>query len=415
MEKKLFNIVLQGSELTSEAYIAAQFGNVTVFDQISPRTDKLSIMSIRPEKKAPKDKLRLIFYHKNLCSRREEKIYKFIKTFYTFIQLDKPTYKPGDDIKYRIVTLDNYLKPYDPNQIKITLSSPKGVSTANQDSKIGPDGKISPGVTDNYFKLDSVAEEGNWSISAIIDNNPKFNVSKTFVVQKYVLPLFEVKVTTLKKILKSDDKISVNVEARYSFGEFVVGNATVSIYDVLETDKPRDKWLFLQKGESITKTVETSENFEFTLKKDLKINTLRSNPHMLQIRVEFKDKLGSLKKTSEEIYVYNQAGCKISVLNLKPYEKYRPITFDVLIENFRGALMIDPVTPLEVSTKNSEDGILVANLKNGLASFEFKGFTNEDPPIFHIKFGDRCSNSFQMKQNSTSRYEDLIITHNPVK
>lgn len=417
MDRNPLNIAIQGSGLDSDVHVAVEFMKNKNFDQISRYEDKLSLMPIRSLRRGNiEETLKVTFYHDNKCSRHERTIRKFTKTIYNFIQLDKPFYKPGDEIQYRLVMLDTFLKPYDPNQIEIKLKTPRGVVVSTKNDKKGHNKKIKPGVVEDSFKLYSMAEEGNWTISAVINNNKNFKISKTFVVQKYVLPLYEVKVTTHKHITQFEDKIKISVEGRYSFGEFVVGSATVSIYDVLNADQSSNEWLFIQKGSSLTKPIKTSENFEFTLKTGLGIQSLRTDPHMLHVKVEFTDTLGSSKTITQEIFVHKHAKCKISIVNVQPYEENRPVRFDVLVQNFIGGIMKDTITPVTASSKISES-ISVSKttiLKDGMTSFSFEGLTKEKA-TFDVKFGKRCSKTFKITKERTSRYEDLVVYYKPEK
>ena len=41
------------------------------------------------------------------------------------IQSDKPKYKPGDDVKFRLLSMDFNLKPIEPIELNYTIRSPK--------------------------------------------------------------------------------------------------------------------------------------------------------------------------------------------------------------------------------------------------------------------------------------------------
>jgi len=46
------------------------------------------------------------------------------KQFYTFIQTDKPVYKHGDTVMFRVLIVDKELKPYNVNNLNIRITDP---------------------------------------------------------------------------------------------------------------------------------------------------------------------------------------------------------------------------------------------------------------------------------------------------
>ena len=68
----------------------------------------------------------------------------------------------------------------------------------------------------------------------MVDKNFKYAVSKIFPVQKYALPLFQVKFETSSKIYLPNSKLVFSFSARYSFGHFVNGDAVLVIKDAYD-------------------------------------------------------------------------------------------------------------------------------------------------------------------------------------
>lgn len=411
MAKNNYNLVFRSTPMTSDTYIAAQFFGKTEINKISESEEKLKMLSFdKKEKFVKEEELKITFYRNQKCSRQILKIKKFTKNVYTFIQLDKGIYKPGDTIQYRVVMLNNFLKPFNPNEVSISLINPDGISVACSDDKRLMNTK---GIFESTFKLDPKTKTGDWTVKVLINNDDRFAISKTFKVQKYVLPLFDVYIKTETNVLFAENKLSIDVEARYSFGELVKGSASVDIFDIADVEKSREEWVLISMA-SETKEVTTTENFQFTLKEDLKMQRTRTDPHKLLIKVTFKDSMNLQEKSkSEEISIHNKLRCNLEIVNVHPYEPNLPLRFDILIENFRGGLMMDEKTPVQ-ATIDVDGQILPKSefLKNGLASFRYDNLVLRQLNV-NVKFGDRCSKTFEVKSTNDGRTGDLLVYHSP--
>lgn len=409
VEKNEFNIALQTTGVARNTYVLAEFMSNEKHEQILKNEDKLSPMTMQTKHGNLNQPLSVTFFRDNKCSKREINIKKYLRTVYLFLQLDKPTYKPGDDIQYRVVMLNHLLKPFYPTAFKIILTSPDGVKVAVRDEG-DYDKSHLKGVLEDIFKLDIMANVGNWIIEVTLNNNSHLTTSKKFMVQKYILPLFEVKLLAHPHFTIFEN-INVTVEARYSFDEFVKGSARVEIFDILNADSSSgefsERLLYFT-----TKEITTSDKFDFIIKDDLKIKKLRADPHMLRINVEFTDTLGKTGNATKFIWIYQNTKCKISLVNVQPYKKNGPFKFDVLVEKIRGGLMNDTQTYLTVKVN---DGTPIVNrLNKGLASFKYNCLTLEKFKL-DINFEKKCSNTFEISQNGTVQFEELLVYYTPEK
>lgn len=111
------------------------------------------------------------------------------KTVSIFIQTDKAIYKPGDSIKFRILILDQKLKPVSltpENLLSIYITDP-------EQNRIMQwlEGTPKRGVFTSEFQLSELSLLGDWKIEAKVGKETKV---KEIEVPKYVLPNFEVKI-----------------------------------------------------------------------------------------------------------------------------------------------------------------------------------------------------------------------------
>uniref|UniRef100_A0A670YSD2 CD109 antigen n=1 Tax=Pseudonaja textilis TaxID=8673 RepID=A0A670YSD2_PSETE len=96
------------------------------------------------------------------------------KSFSVFIQTDKAMYKPGQDVKIRVVTLHSDLKPYN-TPVNIYIQDPQRNLIQQWLTQNGKLGKIA-----KQFKLSKHPLLGDWSIEVRVNvMAPKFEVSLT--------------------------------------------------------------------------------------------------------------------------------------------------------------------------------------------------------------------------------------------
>lgn len=151
------------------------------------------------------------------------------KQFYIFVQTDKPIYKPGDEVKFRVLVVDKYLKPYHMNNINVYINDPNGKNIMEFNDL--SNNKYF-GIFKENFKLNSVTPLGDWTIKVVVDNLQHLPYTKSFAVQKYVLPLFNLDMKIPKNKILLQDNLKISFDAKYSFGEFVNGDAELTIRDI---------------------------------------------------------------------------------------------------------------------------------------------------------------------------------------
>jgi CD109 antigen len=135
-----------------------------------------------------------------------------------FLETDKPIYKPGQTVMMRVLTLDADLKPVE-GQVAVEVMDAKGIKVFKKDV-----------ATDDYgmasleMPLSTEPNLGVWKVSAAAGQ------SKTQVdvrVEEYVLPKYEVKVDLAKEWALVSEPISGKIQAQYSFGKPVKGEAEI--------------------------------------------------------------------------------------------------------------------------------------------------------------------------------------------
>uniref|UniRef100_A0A674EFI3 Complement C3-like n=1 Tax=Salmo trutta TaxID=8032 RepID=A0A674EFI3_SALTR len=159
-----------------------------------------------------------VYLHAQFPSHKLEKVVLVsFQTGYIFIQTDKTIYTPESKVKYRVFALNSGLEPVT-DSINVEIMNPDGITLLQEDYK--PDN----GMKSGDFTVPEITSFGNWKVVAKFKNTPHKNFTADFEVKEYVLPSFEVKLTATKSFFYvDDDELTVNVDARYLFGEPVKG------------------------------------------------------------------------------------------------------------------------------------------------------------------------------------------------
>ncbi|XP_019352416.1 CD109 antigen isoform X3 [Alligator mississippiensis] len=166
------------------------------------------------------------------------------KSISVFIQTDKSFYKPGQEVKFRIVTVYPDLKPYRA-LLSIYIRDPRGNLIQQWLSEKGD-----LGVVSKNFQLSTSPPLGDWSIQ-VQENGQTYH--QRFTVVEYVLPKFEVTLKTSLYSSKGTDLVGT-VTAKYTYGKPVKGTVTVICSAVL----------YWRNQRNITQTIEINGSVNFT-------------------------------------------------------------------------------------------------------------------------------------------------------
>uniref|UniRef100_A0A4Y0BE18 TEP1-F n=1 Tax=Anopheles funestus TaxID=62324 RepID=A0A4Y0BE18_ANOFN len=145
------------------------------------------------------------------------------------IQINKPAFKPGDTVQFRVIVLDTELKP--PSRVKtvhVTICDPQ-----NNVVRQWASAELHVGVFENNLQISPTPMLGIWNISVQLDG--ELLVSKTFEVREYVLSSFDVEVVPTVIPLGEHQSLSLAITANYHVRKPVEGFAIVELY--LEDDK----------------------------------------------------------------------------------------------------------------------------------------------------------------------------------
>lgn len=127
------------------------------------------------------------------------------------ISTDRPLYKPGQQLSFRVLTLDKgNLQPFKNKEVLVSISNPKGDKLFQQRYTTSDYGIVS-----GEFGFSDELAFGEYKIEAAINGK---TAEKIVEVKYFDLPKFEVQITE-SNVDKSQGKISGKILARYFFGK----------------------------------------------------------------------------------------------------------------------------------------------------------------------------------------------------
>ncbi|KAL8202400.1 UNVERIFIED_CONTAM: hypothetical protein K2H54_013078, partial [Gekko kuhli] len=137
------------------------------------------------------------------------------------IETDKPFYKPGETVRFRIVRLDDGFKALRQTIPLVQLKDP-------HENRIGQwlNVETKQGIADFSFPLASEAALGSYTIQV---GDSQFRGQYFFDVEEYVLPKFEVLFELPPFVTTSDEQFLVNVCGKYTYGKPVHGKVDLQI------------------------------------------------------------------------------------------------------------------------------------------------------------------------------------------
>ncbi|XP_070646277.1 pregnancy zone protein-like [Bos indicus] len=139
-----------------------------------------------------------------------------------FVQTDKPIYKPGQTVQFRIFSVDVNFHPLNETFLVVYIENPKRNRIFQW-----PSFKLQGGLSQLSFPLSVEPALGPYKV--VLLKEPGKRIEHSFEVDEYVLPKFEVQVKMPKKISFLEDEFEVSVCSLYTYGKPVRGLVTINV------------------------------------------------------------------------------------------------------------------------------------------------------------------------------------------
>uniref|UniRef100_UPI0037E8997E alpha-2-macroglobulin-like n=1 Tax=Semicossyphus pulcher TaxID=241346 RepID=UPI0037E8997E len=148
---------------------------------------------------------------------KDTKILIVPSTVTHIVKTDRPIYKPGQTVYFRIVSIDEDFVPVERVYKEVALQDPNSNRIAQW-----LDQHITGGILDLSHEMIPEAVEGTYRIIVTTDKEEK--IYHSFTIQEYVLPKFEVKLQVPSVISLLDREITLKICGKYTYGKPVSGS-----------------------------------------------------------------------------------------------------------------------------------------------------------------------------------------------
>ncbi|NXQ79668.1 A2ML1 protein, partial [Nyctibius grandis] len=282
-----------------------------------------------------------------------------------FIQTDKAIYKPGQQVKFRIVSLDKDFTPSSEKLPLVFLKDPSG-------NRIAQWREVTPrqGIVDLSLPLAAEPALGTY----IIEVEGK---THSFSVEEYVLPKFEMTIDLPTVVLEKEKKFQMEICGRYTYGKPVQGKVQASLCQPFR----RIGFIYGPNGASqkemncIEVAGQTEKNGCFSTEVLLSAFNLTSSKYQKQFQVQ-----ASLVEDGTGLELKNTKSCKISpeiftVTFENTDDFYKPgipYAGTMLLKGADGAVLPQKQLVLIVSQQGKDTRQPFLTDRSGRASFELE-------------------------------------------
>ncbi|NXP49587.1 OVOS protein, partial [Heliornis fulica] len=357
--------------------------NTTIFEKTMAPSNSLQCFNftIHPTSSAP---LAFISFSAksatvNLEERRSVMIWNTESI--VFVQTDKPIYKPGQSVMFRVVALDFNFKPVQEMYPLISIQDPRGnriFQWQNVTSEMN--------VTQIEFPLTEEPILGNYKITVAKKSGDKTNHS--FLVKEYVLPKFDVIITAPERLTVLDSEFAVKVCGVYTYGQPVEGKVQISVC------RDFDSYGRCKKSpvcRSFTKDLQTEGCFSQVFSSDIfelnRIGYMRN----LDVKAMVTEKGTGLQFTATRSISITRVMTSIQFENMDHhYRRGIPYFGQIKLVDKDNAPIPNEVVQLFVNNKNTDN---FTTDDNGVAEFSIDTSEMFDPEIFlkaTYKSSDQC-------------------------
>ncbi|XP_074445031.1 ovostatin-like [Larus michahellis] len=298
-----------------------------------------------------------------------------------FVQTDKPIYKPGQSVMFRVVALDFNFKPVQEMYPSIAIQDPRGnriFQWQNVTSEIN--------IIQIEFPLTEEPILGNYKIIVAKKSGDKTNHS--FLVEEYVLPKFDVTVTAPESLTVLDSEFTVKVCGVYTYGQPVEGKVQLSVCRDFDSYRRCKKSPVCQ---SFTKDLDTdgclSQVFSSNIFELNRIGYMRN----LDVKAIVTEKGTGLQLTATQSISITRVMSSIQFENMdRHYRRGIPYFGQIKLVDKDNSPISSEVIQLFVNNKNTDN---FTTDDNGIAEFSIDTSEMFDPEISlraTYKTSDHC-------------------------
>ncbi|NP_001166532.1 murinoglobulin-1 precursor [Cavia porcellus] len=224
-EKSCLHLHYLKETVTVSASLMSSMGKKSLFSDFEVHEDLFQCVSFTlPRTSSPNEVAFLSVQIKGRTHTFSEEMAVVVRNTESIliVQTDKPMYKPGQTVKFRVVSVDRNLRQrhelfplvYIEDPRKNRIMQWRDITSEN-------------GIKQLSFNLSSEPIQGFYKIMVLKKSGEK--KEHVFSVEEYVLPRFEVQVKCPKAVTFLDEKVNVTVCGKYTYGKPVLGHVKLNI------------------------------------------------------------------------------------------------------------------------------------------------------------------------------------------
>lgn len=268
------------------------------------------------------------------------------KKFSVFVQTDKAIYKPNDVVQFRVLLLNSETCPFETKKVEIFITDGAKNRVKQFDNVV-----FKNGVFQGELLLSDEPVLGDWSLNVKVDE--KETTQKNFEVAEYVLPRFEVIVSTKRRV-RSDGKIIASFSAQYTYGKKITkGTAKITAELVSNWWEPETI------NKKLVKVQELKEN-----QNTVEINVRELNigqfydKRDVSVTVSIKDELTGQEQNSSAIVSVREKAFVVEIVSNKgDFKPGFPLMAKIVAKDLDDAPVTDFKNPAMINITYVHDTI----------------------------------------------------------
>ncbi|EDK99670.1 murinoglobulin-1 precursor [Mus musculus] len=230
-EKICLHLYQLNETVTVTASLVSQSGRKNLFDELVLDKDLFQCVSFIIPRLSSSDEEDFLYVDikgpTHEFSKRKAVLVKN-KESVVFVQTDKPVYKPGQSVKFRVVSMDKMLRPLNELLPLAYIEDPKKNRIMQW-----RDIKTENGLKQMSFSLAAEPIQGPYKIVVHKESGEKEEHS--FTVMEFVLPRFNVDLKVPNAMSVNDEVLSVTACGKYTYGKPVPGHVKINVCRETET------------------------------------------------------------------------------------------------------------------------------------------------------------------------------------
>ncbi|XP_035709663.1 CD109 antigen isoform X3 [Folsomia candida] len=234
------------------------------------------------------------------------------------IQTDKPIYKPGELVQFRVLYLDRSLRPKGPGTLDIVVKDSQGNIIKQWKNIV-----VQRGMFAEQLQLSSQPNLGDWTMEVTAQNQKE---TQQFAIAEYVLPKFNVDINMPSFGTFNSSKITTRVRATYTYGQPVKGELVISAYPTIHSSYIQPVFPGV-----VRKTVQINGDAEVEFDLATELQLTDDYQRSIQIETTVTEQLTGRQQNATKTIVLHKYEYKLEIV--KGSESFKPgLPYTIIIK-----------------------------------------------------------------------------------